>query len=402
MIRVIIPKNNANLVRDLNDDIISNIVFRLFNTKKFEKVEENRQNGRYITITDAGNHRAHFVCFSNPESNSRNARLMQFVSPAYTAYHECDFYEKYIHIYVLKPFAGNDKTPYIKMFYRCFLTIGIDILNLGELELDEIIPFKSYGDLQNYRNTTSGRNSHNRSTYFTDDESQISIYGKTFGANAMESFLLALTIREIVPERTIVFYPVIDNESKNLSELQVEVLSHNNISIADSIKLQKNGYAKPINNTSIRDTPRFHYNLLQKFDEKRCYLCGCDIEHLIIGSHIERIVDIEKCAMYSDEEKDIHAIDSDNGFWLCANHDKMFEFGVLYFSNRLLQISASIDDDLSYKFIENSIFETSKIFSENLENIGEINYEKTTFTIQEKHYNAKIAGYLDKHSERVQ
>ena len=56
---------------------------------------------------------------------------MQFVSPAYVKLHNDSSLNKKLNIYLIKP-GLDDKTNYIKMFYRCFLTIGkIKILNLS-------------------------------------------------------------------------------------------------------------------------------------------------------------------------------------------------------------------------------------------------------------------------------
>ena len=34
-------------------------------------------------------------------------------------------------------------------------------------------------------------------------------------------------------------------------------------------------------------------NLFKKFGDKKCYLCDCDIDSLIIASHIHRVTDIK-------------------------------------------------------------------------------------------------------------
>ena len=37
-------------------------------------------------------------------------------------------------------------------------------------------------------------------------------------------------------------------------------------------------------------------NLFEKFGDKKCYLCDCDIDHMIIASHIHRVTDIKNDA----------------------------------------------------------------------------------------------------------
>ena len=284
------------------------------------------------------------------------------------------------------------------MFYRCFLTIGINILNLEQLGVSGIMPFTNYDDLKSYRDKTSGRNARNRQTYFTDDDSQISLYGKTFGANAMESFIFGLSLQKI-SEKKVVFYQVVDNKSENISKDQKNILTNNGIVFGETIELLPSGYAKPVRRTGSRNTPSFHYNLLQKFGEKRCYLCGCGMEHLVIGSHIERITDIDRSSDYNDDEKARRATDGDNGLWLCANHDKMFEFGIIYFENRLLKVSSSIINELEIKFIDQSIFKTKIIFPPNLLSVGEV--DSSNFKIKEAHFNENMNDYIIRHKARV-
>jgi len=398
MIKVIFSSNNKSLVKDLSNEIISDVVFKIFGVNIFtiENDSKGGRNGRFIKLmNDDGE--VHYICFSNPNNNSRNSHLMQFVAPAYVRFHKDTAINKKLHIYIIKPDL-NDKTDYIKMFYRCFLTLDIDILNFKQINISNITSFVNYDDFKNYRNETSGRNAHNNQTYFTNDEEQISLYGKTFGANAMESFIFGLVLRKI-SEKNVVFYEVVDNKSKNIPKEQKNILTNNGIVFGDKIKLLPNGYAKSVHKTGSRNTPNFHYNLLQKFGEKRCYLCGCSIEHLVIGSHIERITDIDNNKNYIDEEKARRATDGDNGFWLCANHDKMFEFGIIYFEENLLKINLSVTDKLEKIFINDSIFNANINFNSNLSSVGMI--DSNNFKIKTQHFNSNMKNYIYKHKNRV-
>lgn len=396
MIKVILPKNNTNLTKDLDRAVLNDVVGILFNTSSYETAFEDRRIGRYIKIVNTETDEVRFVCFSNPNNNSRNAHLMQFVSPAYISFLSHESINKSLSIYLIRP-DGNDRTDYIKMFYRCFLTIGINILNLNQLGLSDIVPFQAYSDLKAYRDITSGRNLHNRQTYFTDDDEQISLYGKTFGANAMESFIFGLTLSKVTHKK-LVFYPVKDNQSDSISADQQRILEESGLEFGDSIELKANGYAKPLSRVTSRNTPAFHYNLLQKYGEKRCYLCGCDLEHLIIGAHIERITDIDKNPIYSDETKLERAIDRDNGLWLCANHDKMFEYGLIYFAANALKFSEFVTGDDAKAFIAKSIFDTLPIYKAD-ESVGVV--LENTFTIRPSHYNPNMEEYISKHTARV-
>lgn len=388
MIKIILP-TNQNLLNDLTDVILQNVCNYIFNTTEYETESENRRTGRYIKIKNDETNEVHYVCFSNPNNNSRNAHLMQFVSPTYVEFYNDNSENKHLDIFLINP-SGNDRTDYIKMFYRCFITIGINILNLNDLGITGIVAFNSYEDLKSYRNQTSGRNTHNRSTYFTDDDEQISIYGKTFGANAMESFIFGLTIKKIV-EKLVVFYPVLDNESDSLSVEQRNILTSEGLTYGDSIELSPTGFAKATRDTS-RNTSVFRYNLLQKFGDKQCYLCGCDLEHLVIGAHIERITDIDHNTSYTPDQKSERATDGDNGLWLCANHDKMFEYGIIYFEQYIMRVGAFISEQLQQNFIEKSVFDMRQVYFNDIKG--------TIFEVKQEHRNEKMLDYINKHLNR--
>ena len=91
---------------------------------------------------------------------------------------------------------------------------------------------------------------------------------------------------------------------------------------------------KKIFNSNINlRSPRYIFNLLEKLGEKRCALCNCEIPELIQGAHIWPVSNIKKNAQLSLEEKIKHAINKDNGIWLCENHHKMFDEHIISFDN---------------------------------------------------------------------
>lgn len=402
MIHVILPDQGPLI--NLNDDVISDIVRRIFNTTDFAKEFESRKRGRFIKVIDDQSGKIHYVCLSNPDNDSRNAHLMQFISPAYVQYWNDPSPDKEFDIYIIGP-GRNDRVPYIKMFYRCFITLSIKILNLQELGLGGLSGFRDYKELKACRDETSARNSHNQQTYFVDENengrNQISIYGKTFGANAMESFILALTLRRIC-DKPVVFYPVIDNTSHALSSEQQIIMEELGIRIGETLEVLPSGMAKPLpgdHRVTSRDTVVFHYNLLQKYGEKRCYICGCDLEHLVIGSHIERVADIDHNPDYDSPEKRKRATDGDNGLWLCANHDKMFEYGIIYFDSNSLQINPTIQDQSDQDYIHYSLQAIGTIYPADTLAIGDMN--AGSFHIKPEHYNNSMHAYLEKHKQRI-
>lgn len=403
MIRVILPDAAGDLI-NLEERVIANVVNRIFGTDTYIKEVESRRTGRFIKVIEDNSNEMHYVCLSNPNNDSRNAHLMQFISPSYVEYWNEPNSNKHFDVYVINP-GRNDRTPYIKMFYRCFITMGITILNWEELGLDGLVGFRGYDELKECRNRTSGRNAHNQQTYFADESqsgrSQISLYGKTFGANAMESFIFALTLSKIC-NKPVVLYPVVDNESRTISSAQQRVLTENGVAIGDTIEVLPNGTARPLparQRETSRDTVVFHYNLLQKYGEKRCYICGCDMEHMTIGSHIERVTDIDHNHDYSEAEKSRRSTDGDNGLWLCANHDKMFEYGIIYFDGGLLKIGNMVHNQTDRDYISHTLKTIETIYSSNLPSTGEM--DNDVFRIKPDHYNDSMAGYLEKHKNRV-
>jgi len=399
MIKVIIPQI---ILSKVTDNIIEDTVYKLFNTKKYTIEQENRKKWRYIKIINTDTNEIHFVCYSNPDNDSRNSHLMQFISPAYVEFFNNENNNKKFDIYLIDP-NKNDKTDYIKFFYRCFLTLWFNVIQLNNLWIWKIMPFNDYNDLKYARDSNREKNSWNNSTFFTDDDEYISFYWKVFWANAMETFLLILTLNKIA-EKEIIYYSVKDNGSKKLSDEQINIIKKLWINIWETIdEITNKDININVDEKSLRNTPKFHYNLLKKFWEKKCYLCGCWLEHLIIWSHIERVTDIQNSTIYNLEEKKSRIVDWDNWLWLCEDHDKMFEYWLIYFNWKFMKINDTVDV-ISKQFIKNITFDVRKIYYENEmqdENICYDNSGNKVFQIKTSDFTDKMEKYLSLHKKRV-
>lgn len=371
--------------KEFTSDVLKNIAKKLFNREEYIINNVNRRNGRYITLEDTETAEVHYIVFSNPKNNARNARLMQYIAPAYTDFYFDDKEIKKFDAYILLP-CDKDKNSYSKFIYRCLKTLDMDIINEENLHLDGINVFVDYYDFKRFRTENQSRNSGNNSTFFSDDDNQISIFGKTFGANQEESFVFALVLNKLVKSKPIIFYPVVDNDSRNISRKQKQILENMGISYGEVINELSNTNIRLANIEPERDTPKFHYNLLKKYGEKKCLLCDCDMEHLIIGSHIERVADIKNSGNYSDEEKIAKIVDGENGFWLCANHDKMFEYGIIYFVDKILKCRGGLSDK-DINFITYSLGKTKKSINKNC--------------IDNKFFSRRMSQYLQKHRKRI-
>lgn len=383
MITVTMPQQ----LIDVTQNDINDIVAKIYGGAQYGISLINRAHGRYITVTNDQNNEIHYICISRPDNNSRNARLVQFIAPAYIAWHNDGTPNKFLDIYVLHPTDG-DRNDYSKFFYRCFLTIGINILNQNELRLPDLAPFNSYFDFKQYRARNTSRNSHNKSTYFSEESDRIELFAKTFGANQRESFILALVLCQLRCDKKIILFPVKDNDADSFTDQQISVLTHAGIEFGETINDISNTNIRLDAITPDRDTPKYHYNLLKKYGDKKCLLCGCEMEHLIIGSHIERVTDIKNSAVYSDEEKIRRIVDGENGFWLCANHDKMFEYGIIYFKNKKLCYRNGLRD-ADRNFINYSMMID-----------GYIDDVNTPFEIPEAFSSEQMEEYLAIHRHR--
>jgi len=230
--------------------------------------------------------------------------------------------------------------------YRLMTTAGITILNSREYLNYKVQPFTSVEDLINSRESNRSRNRSNNSTYVTRDENnKVQIYGKTYGASKKESTLLCVALSKIT-ESEIDLYQITE---QNLTTLPapdmavIESLGNINVVVTD-ITLERREYEAE---NSLR-SPSFIYNLLVRLGPKKCTLCECEIPELIQGAHIWAVSDIKRSQM--DEASKIeHAINGDNGMWLCQNHHKLFDTEIISFD---LSGRVSVDNRMGTKDAE--------------------------------------------------
>lgn len=400
MIKVILPNNYKNFTDDLTDEVIKKICKYSLGQEEFFTELENRSKGRYIILELDGKRR--YICVSAKKEEGRNSLTVQYIVTAYGKYIKDMCEDKKIEIFMLYTEDGA-RNEYQKFAYRMYKTLGIEVLNIDELSISSILPFDSYKEFKEVRTRTRESNSGNQSSFFADQGNYIEFWGKVYGANGKESALMCLALEKITNKK-IKFYRVQDHNTDRLSQNDIETLQSNNIEIADEVKIFENNDID-INSSeeNLRDTPKYHYNLFKKFGEnKKCYLCDCDIERLIIGSHIHRVTDIKKSDL-SREEKIKEIIDGDNGFWLCANHDKLFEYGLIYFEGRKLVISERLNE-LQKEFVNKITFEVKRHLNKTVANAvmeEKENYYNCNFYIKKEDYNENMHKYLELHRNRV-
>lgn len=422
--------------------------------------KEGEQNGQYIIIENDLEKKYIFFSFEYPK-DTRNGFIISKIAIAFRKwYFDTTSKDKKLEICLLdvdrKYHAQiNEEMQYPEIdidiintkdtinnyntfAYKLCKTFGFKILNEDKLPYkqykndkvkgkyvyrkNEILAkdgFKSITEIKSMRDLLNGRNIENKGSYILEFEDSIVIYGKTFGNNGFEMVLIACAIGQLAKQedKKVYFYQVKDilgrdgTESRNaipITKENIKIMEAFGIKVYDELQDYKaNPDAKLDENKDSRNQLEFMKNLMNKFgntDEKKCYLCDCTIQKLIIASHIQRVCDINKLPI-SFVEKRKKAVDADNGLWLCANHDKLFEYGLIYFEDNKLVISDKVNKEQK-KFIEKMTYHVG----ENLQQLTtydnkvyeqeEINSENN-FYIQDKDYNENMHKYLDIHKKRV-
>lgn len=372
MIKVVVP-NFLEKKNILNDEIISDVCYSSFGESEFIKEIEKRENGRYIKLER--DNEIHYVCLSAIKVEGRNTFLSQYLATVYRSFLYDVHANKKMEVYLLNT-SEKAYTPYQQFVYRCCKTLGIKLLNV----YGDYSPFSSFVDMKMARNKTSNKNKGNKSSYFNDTGEVIELFAKCFGANGKESVFLALVLK-CVTERTIKIYEVAERNVEFLVNSDREMLMQKGIDFGRNIGKERLGKVE-LNKSEkeLRNQPAFRLNLFEKFGDKKCYLCDCDIDHMIIASHIHRVTDIKNDVALSDDEKKKQIIDGDNGLWLCANHDKLFEYGLIFFNNKDLVLSDRLNDTQK-NYVKNITAESS---------------------IKDCDYNSKMSYYLELHKARAE
>ena len=360
--------------KELDFNVCSNIVNKLNFQESFE-VEYIKGNGRYVLIEH--NNKRYYVIVSRQTPDSRDAFLNQYISTVLNEFINDTFPNKEVFIYLLDT-SSKAKTKYIVDGYRMAKTIGIKILNEDELNLI-INPYISFEDWKNNQENMRNYNSANNSSYAIEDEEGYTLYGKLYGANGKDSAFTACQLAQIAKNnnKKLHFIQVQEHETEEISSTDRQLVEFYGVNLSEGSIILENRKNK--NKSTCRKQDEFKFNLLEKFGRKKCYLCDCDIESNIIASHIHRVTDIDNSVL-SEEEKRAQAVDAENGFWLCANHDKMFENGILTFNQK-------------GELILNPILKQHQVEF--------INYITNNFKIHDSHLTETLIKYLLIHNKRV-
>ena len=397
MVELFVP---THLLGDMTEDEYKDIVNRSVGDVDFIVKEDFRghNSGQYIKLKMADTIK--YICLSRKiASESRNAFILQNFPSAYQHYLE-EKNPKKLFEYYIRDFSTSHP-PFAIFSYKLLLTGGIKILNLDKVRVSEnailfdyTTPFNDYKQMRTYRLSLSKRNSSNNSTTFEENDDEISVYGKSYGANGRETTAICLALSRLVPGKNIKLYNVNETDKNHLADIDPAnryILENIGVELNDDRMDFESNDERVI---AKRNTRLFHYNLLQKYKEKKCYLCGCDIEKVIQGAHIYSSTDILHSSL-SEEEKTKQIVDADNGIWLCANHHLLFDYLLIYFKEKYLYASDTLNKN-QIDYIKNSITQ-GYFFNDEKIPKGE-NF--LGFKINDFDFNSNMQQYLLKHTNR--
>lgn len=221
------------------------------------------------------------------------------------------------------------QTEYDRFMYRLMLTVRTTFIN-AKILTHQIASYISVEDIILGKNNIRGNNPANKSTYITKSSNEIiQIFGKLYGANKYETVLICYALNEVT-DNQIKVYEIKEGNLQKLPEPSRSKLISLGIDIETvSLTIERSYFEE--DNENLR-SPRYNYNLLAKYGDKKCALCECEIPEIIQGAHIWSVADIKKENELSQDEKIAFAIDGDNGLWLCNNHHKLLDSHIIKIS----------------------------------------------------------------------
>lgn len=268
-----------------------------------------------------------FVSLSETSIEGRNSSL-QSVPTAINLYYADPRKNKRL-CYYFMPHHGNAFTDYHLFIYKMLMTAGVDFINIDQFYKNTITPYKNVDDLIIDRRDNQIGNSSNNSSYISKSSETIQIYAKTFGASKYESTLLAIAVSHIA-DRPIELFNICEQDLKTLPKSSIETIEAlGNVSLYNTtLFFNKHQPADESEKTKLRSAS-YLYNLYNRIGYKKCALCGCEIPDIIQGAHIWGVSQILHDNNLDDETKFLHAVNGNNGLWLCQNHHKLFDSNII-------------------------------------------------------------------------
>jgi predicted restriction endonuclease len=317
-----------NVLEDICKKIFQTTVFDVnFVDNKYEDdcLQRGYNIGRlaYLHYKDE----IHYITFSEQNPGGRDSSV-QSVPPAFERFLTYQINQKRkrctFHYYFF-PGAIQKITEYQKFMYRLMKSSGVHFLNGESLKIK---PFLSIDDILLNRKNLSENNQANRSSYITkEDSNHFLFFGKTYGANKYASFMLCYAMSKVAEnDQKITFYEMIEKKLKSIPQNLENILKKcRNVNVQ---RMNESLDKKSIKSSRKIRSHMFLRNLLQYLGDKECAFCECDIPEVIDGAHVWAVASIKKQNI-TEEKKFSFVVDKNNGMWLCKNHHKIFDSGMI-------------------------------------------------------------------------
>lgn len=311
----------------LTDAILTDICQKVTGQNKYRIVKDRStyNKGRLVYVEHEGV--IYYISLSEISIEGRNSSL-QSVPSAINLFYADTRPNKQL-CYYFMPHNGNAFTDYHLFIYKLLMTAGVRFLNIAQYYHEPVTAYHNVDDLIIDRRDNQGVNSSNNSSYVSKSSDAIQIYAKTFGANKYESTLMAIAISHIA-DRPVELYNICEQDLMKLPQTSINTIeSLGNISLYyTTLFLDKHQPADESERAKLRSAS-YLYNLYNRIGYKRCALCSCEISEIIQGAHIWGVSQISHSNDLSDEEKFAHAVNGNNGLWLCQNHHKLFDSNII-------------------------------------------------------------------------
>lgn len=277
----------------------------------------------------------HFITFSEQVVGGRNSSI-QSVPTAFNMFYMCPYEKKDLYYYFICT-KGNPVTDYHMFIYRLMETVGFKFLNFPIPS--PVTSFVTIEDMMRARDENRSTNSSNNSTFISKNElGEYEAYCKTYGASKYESSLICYAMSNILKQASslnayrIKLYEILEGNLKELPRSSLDVLERmNSVDVIPTDLVFEKRVFEESRGNQLR-SPRYQFNLLNKYGEKHCALCGCTIPDIIQGAHIWPVSSIRATESLSLDEKVQFATDGNNGLWLCENHHKLFDRNIITIS----------------------------------------------------------------------
>lgn len=341
----------------LTDDILTDICQRVTGQTMYRVIKDKSSYNKGRLVYVEYDNEINYVSLSEISIEGRNSSLQSVPSAINLFYGDARKNKKLCFYFM--PHNGNAFTAYHQFIYRLLMTAGVQFLNITQYYHKPILPYKNVDDLIIDRRDNQGGNSSNNSSYVSKSPDAIQIYAKTFGASKYESTLMAVAISHIA-DRPVELYNICENDLKKLPQASIDTIeSLGNISLFyTTLFLDKHQSIDESERTKLRSAS-YLYNLYNRIGYKKCALCSCEISEIIQGAHMWGVSQISHDDNLSDEEKFAHAVNGNNGLWLCQNHHKLLDSNIIMIDT---DGHIRIKDGLVAKdvaFIRNVTFKTS-------------------------------------------